>query len=66
MMRGMVTRLVIQTLVWFGSMGLLLFLPAGTFNWPSAWVYLAEMVSLSLVVGLLLAKHDYRLIPYLW
>ncbi|HEY2401505.1 MAG TPA: isoprenylcysteine carboxylmethyltransferase family protein [Steroidobacteraceae bacterium] len=54
----MVTRLVIQTLVWFGLMGLLLFLPAGTWNWPSAWVYLAEMVSLSLVVGLLLAKHD--------
>jgi protein-S-isoprenylcysteine O-methyltransferase Ste14 len=54
----MVTRLVIQTFVWFGLMGLLLFLPAGTLNWPSAWVYLAEMVSLSLVVGLLLAKHD--------
>jgi protein-S-isoprenylcysteine O-methyltransferase Ste14 len=58
MMQGMITRLVIQTLVWFGLMGLLLFLPAGTLNWPGAWVYLGEMVSLSLVVGLLLAKHD--------
>jgi hypothetical protein len=52
MVQGMITRLVIQTLVWFGLMGLLLFLPAGTLNWPSAWVYLAEMMSLSLVVGL--------------
>jgi protein-S-isoprenylcysteine O-methyltransferase Ste14 len=58
MMQGMITRLVIQTIVWFGSMGLLLFLAAGTLNWPGAWVYLAEMLSLSLVVGLLLAKHD--------
>jgi protein-S-isoprenylcysteine O-methyltransferase Ste14 len=57
-MLGMITRLVTQTLVWFGSMGLLLFLPAGTLNWPAAWLYLAEMVSLSLIVGLLLAKHD--------
>jgi hypothetical protein len=55
MLQGMITRLVIQALVWFGFMGLLLFLPAGTLNWPGAWVYLAEMVSLSLVVGLL---HD--------
>ncbi len=54
----MVVRLIVQTLVWFGGMGVLLFLSAGTLNWPGAWIFLAEMVGLSLVAGLLLARHD--------
>jgi protein-S-isoprenylcysteine O-methyltransferase Ste14 len=54
----MVARLIVQTVVWFGIMGAVLFASAGTFVWPAAWIYLAIMLALSLVTGLLLAWHD--------
>jgi protein-S-isoprenylcysteine O-methyltransferase Ste14 len=54
----MIGRLILQTFIWFGAMGLLLFLPAGTLHWPGAWVFLVEMVVLGLVTGLWLARHD--------
>ena len=54
----MVVRLIVQTLVWFGGMGVLLFLSAGTLNWPGAWAFLAVMAGLGLMSGLLLARHD--------
>ena len=54
----MVARLIVQIVVWFGGMGALLFLSAGTLDWPGAWVFLAEMVGLALVTGLMLAWHD--------
>jgi protein-S-isoprenylcysteine O-methyltransferase Ste14 len=54
----MIAKLIIQTIVWFGAMGLVLFLAAGTLDWPGAWVFLVEMMTLSLVVGLWLARHD--------
>jgi protein-S-isoprenylcysteine O-methyltransferase Ste14 len=54
----MVVRLIVQTLVWFGGMGVLLFLSAGALNWAGAWAFLAVMVGLGLVSGLLLARHD--------
>ena len=54
----MVVRLIGQILVWYGAMGVLLFLSAGTLNWAGAWIFLAEMVSLGLAAGLALAQHD--------
>jgi len=54
----MARRVIVQTLVWYGVMGLLLFVPAGTVDWPGAWIFLAEMMGLSAVTGLLLARHD--------
>jgi hypothetical protein len=39
----MVVRLIVQTLVSFGLMGLLLFGAAGTADWLAAWVFLVEM-----------------------
>lgn len=54
----MVRRVIVQTLLWYGIMGLLLFVPAGTLDWPGAWAFLAEMIALSTVTGLLLARHD--------
>jgi len=58
----MVAKLIVQTFLWFGFMGLLLFLSAGTLNWPGAWIYLAVMVFLSLTVGVSLARRDPGLI----
>jgi protein-S-isoprenylcysteine O-methyltransferase Ste14 len=54
----MLVRLIVQTVAWFGFIGAVLFLSAGTLAWPAAWIYLAVMLALSLVTGLLLARHD--------
>lgn len=54
----MIARLVVQTFVWFGFMGALLFVSAGTLHWPGAWVYLVLMVGLSLTLGVALARRD--------
>ena len=62
-MRCMITRLLIQTFVWFGSMGLLLFLPAGTLNWPGAWVYLAEMLLLLVLLLTVRIRIEERVLP---
>jgi protein-S-isoprenylcysteine O-methyltransferase Ste14 len=56
------TNLIVQTLVWYGAIGLVLFLAAGTADWPGAWIFLAEMIVISLVGGLWLARHDPGLI----
>ncbi|WP_027058751.1 methyltransferase family protein [Mesorhizobium loti] len=54
----MIAKLVLQTFIWFGVMGALLFLSAGTLHWPGAWVYLLGMVGLSLIMGITLAQRD--------
>ncbi|WP_248445997.1 methyltransferase family protein [Sinorhizobium meliloti] len=54
----MLVRLTVQTIVWFGFIGAVLFLSAGTLAWPAAWTYLFLMLALSFLVGLLLARHD--------
>jgi hypothetical protein len=58
----MVVRLIVQTLVSFGLMGLFLFAAAGTADWPAAWVFLVEMIVLSIVGGLWLVRHDPALV----
>jgi protein-S-isoprenylcysteine O-methyltransferase Ste14 len=55
---AMIAKLVVQTFVWFGLMGALLFVPAGTAHWPGAWAYLVLMVALSLTLGVALARRD--------
>ncbi|MDX8469634.1 isoprenylcysteine carboxylmethyltransferase family protein [Mesorhizobium sp. VK23B] len=54
----MVAKLVVQTFLWFGFMGALLFVSAGTLHWSGAWVYLVLMVGLSLTLGVALARRD--------
>ena len=54
----MILRLVVQTFIWFGAMAILLFLAAGTFAWPGAWVYLVLMILLSFTLGIDLARRD--------
>ena len=55
---AMIVKLVVQTFVWFGLMGALLFVSAGTLHWPVAWAYLVLMVALSLTLGVALARRD--------
>ncbi|TIW02244.1 MAG: isoprenylcysteine carboxylmethyltransferase family protein [Mesorhizobium sp.] len=54
----MISRLVVQTFVWFGVMGALMFVSAGTLHWWGAWVYIVVMVGLSLTMGVALARRD--------
>jgi protein-S-isoprenylcysteine O-methyltransferase Ste14 len=58
----MVVRMIVQTFVWYGVIGLMLFLAAGTVDWPAAWIFLAVMIVLSLVGGLWLVRHDPALV----
>jgi protein-S-isoprenylcysteine O-methyltransferase Ste14 len=58
----MISALIKQTFAWSGAMGLVLFVAAGTFAWPFAWIFLAQMIVISVAVGLWLARHDPRLL----
>ena len=54
----MILRLIVQTFIWFGAIAILLFLAAGTFAWPGAWVFLVLMILLSFTLGIDLARRD--------
>ena len=54
----MIRRLIWQSAVWFASMAALLFIPAGTADWPAAWIYLAEMGLATLVITIWLARYN--------
>lgn len=54
----MIAKLLLQNLIWFGGMGVLLFVPAGTLHWPAAWLFLGTMIVLGVAGGLWLARTD--------
>jgi protein-S-isoprenylcysteine O-methyltransferase Ste14 len=54
----MTVRYVVQTAIWLVAMAALLFIPAHTFRWPQAWVFLAELGAASFLVGFWLLRHD--------
>lgn len=54
----MVSKLIIRTVLWIAAMAVLLFVSAGTLRWPGAWIFLAEVLVLSLAIGLWLNRHD--------
>src|SRR5271156_6649516 len=54
----MVVMLVVQTLLLYGTMGLVLFLAAGTTDWPVAGIFLAEMIIVFLGGGLWLPRDQ--------
>jgi protein-S-isoprenylcysteine O-methyltransferase Ste14 len=55
---AMIAKLILQTLLYIAGMGALLFIAAGTWHWPAAWVFLAAMTVLGLGSGVWLAKTD--------
>lgn len=54
----MIRKLFLQTFLWFGLMGVILFIAAGTLRWPGAWIFLMLMIGLGIATGLLLAHYD--------
>ena len=55
---GLVLNLLVQTIVWFGFMGAIIFSAAGTMDYAGGWLYLGEMIALSVVLGLHVARVD--------
>ena len=54
----MIAKWALQSVSWIVAMGALLFVPAGTWRWPAAWLFLAAMTVIGLFAGLWLAKTD--------
>ena len=55
---GLVLNLVVQTIVWFGFMGAIIFGAAGTMDYAGGWLYLGAMVALSVVFGAHMMRVD--------
>ena len=56
--RSLVTRMLVQTVIWLALTGALLFISAGTLDWPQAWIFLAEIGVLGLVSGFAIGRRD--------
>src|SRR5262245_29173382 len=56
--RSVVRRLLVQTAVWLAITAALLFIPAGTFRWPEAWVYIVGIGTIGLVSAMAIARRD--------
>jgi protein-S-isoprenylcysteine O-methyltransferase Ste14 len=57
-MPRMMAKWALQSVVWIGGMAALLFVPAGTWRWPAAWVFLAAQILIGMFSGLWLARTD--------
>jgi protein-S-isoprenylcysteine O-methyltransferase Ste14 len=57
----LIRRLIVHTAVWLVILGAILFLSAGTLDWPEAWVLLVGSGGLGLVSALIIARHDPQL-----
>jgi protein-S-isoprenylcysteine O-methyltransferase Ste14 len=55
---GLVLNLIVQTIVWFSFMGVIIFGAAGTLSYAGGWLYLGEMVALSVVFGVYGVRAD--------
>jgi protein-S-isoprenylcysteine O-methyltransferase Ste14 len=54
----MLVKLIARTFLWLTATAALLFVPAGTLDWPAAWIMLGQLGLLALTIGLWLAHHD--------
>lgn len=54
----LVLNLLVQTIVWFGFMGVIIFSAAGTIDYTGGWLYLGAMIAISVVGGLHMSRVD--------
>jgi len=55
---GLVINLIVQTIVWFGFTAVIIFGAAGTTDYVGGWLYLGEMIAISVVFGVYFARID--------
>jgi protein-S-isoprenylcysteine O-methyltransferase Ste14 len=55
---GLLLNLVAQTIAWFGFMGVIIFVAAGTTDYAGGWLYLGEMIAASAIFGLHMMRVD--------
>jgi protein-S-isoprenylcysteine O-methyltransferase Ste14 len=55
---GLLLNLFVQTIVWFGFMGAIIFVAAGTTEYAGGWLWLGEMLTASVVLGLYMVRVD--------
>jgi protein-S-isoprenylcysteine O-methyltransferase Ste14 len=61
----MIVKCAVQILS-FVAFGLLLFVSAGTWRWPAAWVLLAEAAICGIALAVWLGRHDPALLTERW
>jgi protein-S-isoprenylcysteine O-methyltransferase Ste14 len=54
----MLLKLIVQFAILMAVLATLLFWPAGTFDWPGAWIFLGEFLVLSMAISLWLLRYD--------
>jgi protein-S-isoprenylcysteine O-methyltransferase Ste14 len=54
----LILNLLVQTIVWFGFMGAIIFFAAGTIDYAGGWLYLGEMIAASVVFGAHMMRVD--------
>src|SRR5262245_56118993 len=54
----MIRRIVVQSIVGLAIMAVLLFVPAGTFAWPAAWIYLVAISVTSLAMAFWMLRNN--------
>jgi protein-S-isoprenylcysteine O-methyltransferase Ste14 len=55
---GLLFNLIVQTIVWFGLMGAIIFGAAGTIDYAGGWLFLGEMLAISIFLGVYMARVD--------
>ena len=58
---ALIRRLILHTGIWLVILGAILFLSAGTLDWPEAWVLLIGSGASGLVSAVIIARHDPQL-----
>lgn len=56
--KALLPNLILQTIVWFGVMGVIIFGAAGTIDYPGGWLYLGVMIAASVLFGAYMARVD--------
>lgn len=55
---SLVLNFLVQTIVWFGFIGAIVFVAAGTTDYAGGWLYLGVMVAFSVVFGTIMVRVD--------
>jgi len=55
---GLIVNAIIQTIVWYGLMGAIIFAAAGTMEYTGGWLYLGIMIATSIAFGAHMLRVD--------